>query len=102
MPSFAEAFPNAHVLLSLDPDQIAGLLLFIYRNLPWRNPRAIRRCVLYWAQAYPAEVRDAIVETLVLAWTRLDAENLLGAAPVGAPQLIETPYSPSRGIRLRA
>jgi hypothetical protein len=84
MSSFALAFPDARLLLSLDPEQLAGLLLFYFRALPWRDERAVRRCIVHWVSPYPNGVREQLAAALLCAWTRLDVDGFLTttSAPV--------------------
>ena len=81
MPSFALAFPDARLLLSLDPEQLAGLLLFYFRALPWRDERAVRWCIVHWVSPYPDGVREQLAAALLCAWTRLDADGFLTMIP---------------------
>jgi hypothetical protein len=94
MPSFAVAFPDARLLLSLDPDLLAGLLLFHFRALPWRDESAVRRCVTHWVQPYPTVVRERLAESLFAAWKRLDAEGFLATETVASCRALPVEASP--------
>jgi hypothetical protein len=80
MPSFAAAFPDARLLLSLDPEQLAGLFLFYFRSLPWRDERAVRRCIAHWVRPYPDGARERLANALFCAWSRLEADGFLAIA----------------------
>lgn len=89
MPSFAGAFPDARLLLSLDPEQLAGLFLFYFRSLPWRDERAVQRCIAHWVRPYPHDVSERLAAALFGAWARLDADGFLviaARAPRSAPR----------------
>lgn len=77
MRSLRVAFPDAVHLLSLDPDQLAGLLLFPFRAIPWRTAPAARRCVLRWVAPYPEHLRADLTDALMNVWIRLESEGLL-------------------------
>lgn len=96
MRSLYSAFPDATAILSSDPDQLAGLLIFPFRNLPWRSEAAVRRCIRHWVTPYAEEFRAPLEDTLVSVWKRLAAEGLLNPIPQ------EPTNASHRGIRLRA
>jgi hypothetical protein len=89
MPSFAGAFPDARLLLSLDSEQLAGFFLFYFRSLPWRDECAVRRCIAHWVRPYPDDVRERLAAALQRAWALLDADGFLSTAA-------RTPRSTSR------
>lgn len=93
------AFPDAHALLSLDPEQLAGFFLFPFRNLPWRDDRAVRRCIAHWTEIYPPGSRGRVADALMAAWSRLKADGLLGEPPL---PLAERPRAELRSLRIPA
>jgi hypothetical protein len=106
MRSLYSAFPDATSLLDYDPDHLAGLLIFPFRNLPWRSEATVRRCIRHWVIPYAEEFRAPLEDRLVVVWKRVAAEGLLNLLP---DESTNTPLVTSRrvvtsrrGIRHRA
>jgi len=85
MPSLVGMFPDARLVLSLDPEQLAGLTLTYFRNLPWRDARAVRRCITHWVEPYPNEFRTRVADALMATWEHLRADGRLDVPVARVP-----------------
>jgi hypothetical protein len=75
MRSLSATFLNAFHLPSLGHDQLSGLLLFPFRNLPWRTASAVRRCVRHCVAPYPDDFHAPLTDLLMEVCARLEAKD---------------------------
>ncbi len=82
MPQLAELIPDADVLLTMAPEQLAGHLLQIMNS---RSGREQMATLGHWthelyggaSRSYPHQVQDAVYRALAEAWNWLEVQGLV-------------------------
>ena len=82
--SLYDIVPDPHMLLSLEPEELAGVLMEHFHSLPPDEQSRLNRynySLEHTAKPYPAESRSGITQAVMEAWSWLEREGLLIAGP---------------------
>lgn len=76
--------PDPEVLLALEPEELAGVVLQYLNSLPEGDQSELNRCnfgLPHTVQQYPSEYRDRLCFALMEAWVWLEREGFLAPRP---------------------
>jgi uncharacterized protein (TIGR02391 family) len=82
--SLHDIVPDPHTLLSLEPEELAGVLMEHFHSLTKDEQDRLNRynfSLEHTVQAYPAESRRIISQAVMEAWSWLEREGLLIPKP---------------------
>ena len=83
MPSIPSLLPDADVLLSLEPEELAGVVLQYLALLPERDDHLLLSQVMQSQDLvpYPKDRHDEILRAVTEAWVWLEKEGLIAPRP---------------------
>lgn len=84
MQSIYSLMPDHEVLLALEPEELAGIVLEYLNSLSPRDSGQLNRynfSLPHTVEGYPHEYRDEISQALMEAWVWLEREGLLAPQP---------------------
>ncbi len=100
MPSICERYSRA-LLVSLDTDELAGLLSCYFGDLPWSNDQAVRRCLMRACEILPVGGLDhELYERLTAAWEHWSASRSAVDRLPGPPSLKSTASVPINHLQV--
>lgn len=76
--------PDAEALLSLEPEELAGIVLEYLNSLPESERGQLNRynfSLPHTVEEYPREYQEEIQKALMEAWVWLEREGLIAPAP---------------------
>ena len=82
--SLYSLLPDPEALLSLEPEELAGVVLQYLNSLSGSNSGQLNRynfSLPHNVEQYPSEFRDRIGRALMEAWVWLEREGLLAPKP---------------------
>ena len=85
MSSFYEFMPNYEVLLDLEPEELAGIILEYLNSIP--NPSELTRYAFGSPETvaeYPSEHQENIRQVLIEGWVWLENEGLIALSRAGS------------------
>ena len=83
MPSIYELIPDHELLLNLEPEELAGVILEYLKSLPAGSPELNRYnfSLPHTVEGYPPEHQDSIRYALMEGWMWLEKEGLIAPSP---------------------
>lgn len=83
MPSIYELIPEHELLLDLEPEELAGIVLEYLNSLPERSPELNRYNfgLPHTVEGYPLEHQERVHYALMEAWMCLEKEGLIAPKP---------------------
>src|SRR5437763_4481625 len=81
MKSIHDIVPDPEVLLSLEPEEVAGVVLESFNSNPILQLSRYNFGLRYTVQEYPEAYQDRILRALMVGWNYLEREGLIAELP---------------------